>query len=82
MFKKFAETYTYLRNDRVGKWLLALVWLGIGFAAAFCGIRWMKIVCYTPLLLEYKSFVLAAGAQLPKKRRRRLAPMRTTVTVK
>lgn len=83
MWKKFADTYWYVRNDKYGQWLLAAVWLGIGLIAAFCGIRWMKIVCYIPLILDYKSFVLAAGAKLPEKRRwRRAVPVKATMVVK
>lgn len=47
-------TYRWLRADPIGRWLLAIVWAGLGCATAGLGM-------YVPLLLERREVQAAAG---------------------
>ena len=61
--RKIAKNYSWLRNHKYGKWVLALCWGGAMLAAAGSGIPGLKsIVGYIPLLLERKALIRAAGA--------------------
>lgn len=51
---RLLATYHYLRSDPIGRWLLAIVWMGLGCMSA-------GVLSLVPIRLERRSFLAAVG---------------------
>lgn len=56
---RLVSTYHYLHADPIGRWLLAIVWAGLGCASA-------GVLALVPLMLERREVLAAAGCASPR----------------
>ena len=51
---RLLATYHYLRLDPIGRWLLAIVWMGLGCMSA-------GVLSLVPIWLDRRAFLTAVG---------------------
>lgn len=57
MYRRVKRNYRYLSEHRHGRWLLALVWSGLGLMT-------FMAAAYVPVLLQHRDFVRACWEPL------------------
>lgn len=58
MIRRLVRTFRRLRADPVGRWLLAIVWAGLGCMSA-------GVLSLLPIWLERREVLAAAGCKSP-----------------
>lgn len=55
---RIVRTYRWLQADPIGRWLLAVVWSGLGLMTVMA-------LAYVPILIERREVLRDAGVVLP-----------------